>query len=888
MTHNNFPQIDGLAQFSSLSSLCIIAQDVSEIKGLYDLPIEELWICESKVSQIKGLERCPRLKRLYLYGNYINKIEGLGNVSQLEVLWLSDNRIPHIENLSHLKKLRELKLANNEIAEIGNSLKENTSLQDLNLAGNKLSCFIDILNLASLPRLTTLTLGSPEFATNPLCHLSNYQTHVIHNLRTLLTLDAVEITDESRKMVAATFFKKKMYYNMRNQTVKRNANFLRELLSEFFHFMDVESLSLQSRLSQLCRRIDLQYEAYCRKNKMELSSGGNIRFELVEREDRAFSLCSTLFRQALSLNEPDHTAVQCNGCINTFNTGEAVQSSNQTKFAVLACSVKGGQQSNFFIEYTLVEMEENKTPIESFVANLVLSPKFVDPNMPLHVQQQLVPFKRQNMQQDYRPQHMLTTSMSENLQLGASVDEPSLNIMTWWSLTSLTEASHLLFQPTMESITILELNCANIHDLSWLPTHLKGNSIEDVSPLAKFPSLQEIYLDNNLIESLDVLAELPHLKKIDAAHNRISNIRNLGNFKTLMELYLSGNPIFCGKDYRFFVIFHLGKLKILDGAAITNADQLLSQELFLGRLTIELLGEQLGTHSHNGFSGISDLDIANCKIRHLDCFSDGLFPNLRKLNVDNNLLTSLDALLCLKNLESLSANNNRIEQVFSGSARETSDVIKSRVFAKLYEVYMGGNQICKFSDLCLTAFPSLRILHIPGNRLPKIEGIGHMEALTQIVADRNQIKCLEPNVFFGCPRLKDLHLRENRVKHLGQFFGIISLRTLHLNSNRISDMGELQKFDLPNLLEISMSGNPVTRRSAYRRLLILHIPSLLIIDTKEIDVDEREKSQTYESDLQKIADQGEDQSVKSTGNLSLNSKTPLRVSPVVFDAFSLP
>ena len=82
--------------------------------------------------------------------------------------------------------------------------------------------------------LKSLCLSDTNFADNPICSLCNYQTHVVYHLPDLKFLDTLEVTDESRKMIHATVIKKRMYYNMRIKTIKRNTNFLLKFMDEHF------------------------------------------------------------------------------------------------------------------------------------------------------------------------------------------------------------------------------------------------------------------------------------------------------------------------------------------------------------------------------------------------------------------------------------------------------------------------------------------------------------------------------------------------------------------------------------------------------------------------------------------------------------------------------
>ncbi|KAJ3065950.1 Leucine-rich repeat-containing protein 9 [Podochytrium sp. JEL0797] len=361
MCHFSYPNIVGLSVFTGLKSLCIVAQEIRTIAGLDECPLlEELWICETRVAAISGLENNTCLKRLFLYSNKIKRIQGLDTLKNLEVLWLSDNEITRIEKLRSLKHLKELHLGNNKISCIGESLNENMSLETLNISGNKLSSFREILFLAILPKLSCLSLSDPNYADNPICSLSNYQTHVIFHLPNLHVLDTLEVTEESRRIISATVLKKRMYYNMRIRTIKRNTNFLVKLLQvktdqdekliqdvlcdllragkRVQRCMDDLELPLQqadssslrqatsvsekldesqTRVQQLVAvkmkildnfhqhkrdivtQIVQQSDMAIRKLLLELETGGNVRFEDDQSNDPWFEICESLVKSMI-------------------------------------------------------------------------------------------------------------------------------------------------------------------------------------------------------------------------------------------------------------------------------------------------------------------------------------------------------------------------------------------------------------------------------------------------------------------------------------------------------------------------------------------------------------------------------------------------------------
>ena len=95
MSHFNLTQISmKFSVFTNLKSLTILAQDISFLpeNSLLDCTLlEKLWICETRISEIRGIP--DNLKELYLYSNQIQEISGLESCKDLRKLWLNDNSI---------------------------------------------------------------------------------------------------------------------------------------------------------------------------------------------------------------------------------------------------------------------------------------------------------------------------------------------------------------------------------------------------------------------------------------------------------------------------------------------------------------------------------------------------------------------------------------------------------------------------------------------------------------------------------------------------------------------------------------------------------------------------------------------------------------------------
>lgn len=76
----------------------------------------------------------------------------------------------------------------------------------------------------------------------------------------------------------------------------------------------------------------------------------------------------------------------------------------------------------------------------------------------------------------------------------------------------------------------------------------------------------ELYIGNNKIK--------------DSKH-----IKSLAGLTKLIILDLSGNPISKDNSYRYYTVFLLKKLKVLDGISIESPEHQQAREHFTGRLT---------------------------------------------------------------------------------------------------------------------------------------------------------------------------------------------------------------------------------------------------------------------------------------------------------------
>lgn len=98
-------------------------------------------------------------------------------------------------------------------------------------------------------------------------------------------------------------------------------------------------------------------------------------------------------------------------------------------------------------------------------------------------------------------------------------------------------------------------------------------------------------------------------------NNKISDskhIKSLTGLSKLIILDLSGNPISKENSYRFYTLYLIKKLKVLDGISIETPEQQQAREHFTGRLTEEILKENLRGRPCDE---VMELELKGCKLK---------------------------------------------------------------------------------------------------------------------------------------------------------------------------------------------------------------------------------------------------------------------------------
>ena len=438
----------------------------------------------------------------------------------------------------------------------------------------------------------------------------------------------------------------------------------------------------------------------------------------------------------------------------------------------------------------------------------------------------------------------------------------------------------LLEELSLEDNRIIKLeNLAPLVLLSKLD--LGKNKIARVEGIETLGLLTQLSLEDNEITSLTGLGKLTSLMELYIGNNRISQVKEVQQLKALPKLIildLSGNPLCETPDYRAYTVFQLRKLKVLDGVGIEMGEQNLAKEKYAGKLTAEALLDRLG---HSFWEHVHELDLSRSKIRELDALHADGFCNLRELNLDGNLLMEVHSMPRLPALTILRLNHNLIQSAAGDAAGPSGG--KERGLASLgaLEVLqLGYNQITDVPSLRLHFLHNLKVLHLQGNELQRVDGLQSLQQLRELVLDRNKIRALDPTSLCALANLRELRIEENGLRCLDHLGPLSQLQMLALGSNRVSDLGELEKMaHLGALLHVVLANNPVARKQLYRPTIVRRLPGLKLVDGREVSAEERERADLIFSAEARPSGVLPDQRLLST-------KVPLKLTSMNFEMMS--
>jgi hypothetical protein len=209
-------------------------------------------------------------------------------------LGICENKIKKIEKLPNT--IESLSIALNFIENLSENLLEYEELKELNISGNLLSSFKDIIIISKIKKLEELNLNDPNFGENPICLMNNYRLFVLHLIPKLKILDEAFITKEEYEEYEYIYQKKSTFYKNKIKQMNRISKLSFKLLKIFsWSFKMMKSLQILFFRKRIKMLQYIQYERISqnlisgknlnnnKNSNMDLNSNSNEK--LIEKAD---------------------------------------------------------------------------------------------------------------------------------------------------------------------------------------------------------------------------------------------------------------------------------------------------------------------------------------------------------------------------------------------------------------------------------------------------------------------------------------------------------------------------------------------------------------------------------------------------------------------------
>jgi hypothetical protein len=161
-------------------------------------------------------------------------------------------------------------------------------------------------------------------------------------------------------------------------------------------------------------------------------------------------------------------------------------------------------------------------------------------------------------------------------------------------------------------------------------------------------------------------------------------------------------------------------------------------------------------------------------------------------------------------------------------------------------IWLDSNGLEKIEGL--TALANLRCLYLGKNLISRIEGLENLSLLTTLDLSNNRLTTIEN--LSCCPALEIVNFSRNAfasVEAISHLAECLSIENVDLTNNAITGDVVRDVFQLmPNLVALSLNGNPATQLPSFRKLAITAIPKLAYLD-RPVDELERIGAEAFAS-----------------------------------------
>ncbi len=671
LNNTNVSDLTPLAGLTNLHSLNFAYTSVSNLKPLANLPIRDIFMVDTPVNDLTGIETLTQLESILAWGTSISDLTPLAGLTKLRTVNFAFANVTDLKPLANLTKLTELRLTENRISDI--SVLENlTQLKWLALEGNVISDASALENLtqlkwlgiqknlisdfspleALLEKTIIISHGNPGFSGGPKIE-GPWLWVTVHG----------ELDDEGRAHLSTRDLLAAASNNqVTEQEIATNGVIEGEKVGDSTWTVGELNAGDEDNINTMLRARGLnpsQYPDY-------VVYGSTTLYSPLEQNTKMF------------VGSDTSTKVWLNGTLIRKNNGHYHTEGYQTFFPITLKADKN---------VLLVAIDNSSGDDWSGYFGFEEGTEYmVSPSLNVHI-----------------PDANLRSAIEETLGRAASDVITGEDIAT---LTTLRASNR-----DIRDLTGIEA-AVNLENL-WI----SGNPITDLSPLAALKNLSGLAAWDMAIEDFSPLAELTNLKWLELFNTPISDISPLAPLTNLerLSLYGTGTEILAP----LAGLTSLKRLQIADNETLSNISPLAN--------LINL--EWLDLHRCDSLSDISSL-AGLTKLEYLNLnhsrivFDYSLSPlsgltGLRRLRLAENRISDVSSLAGVINLERLDLPRNEIVDISPLSS-----------LTGLRELYLHANRISDVSSLA--GLINLEWLDLRVNQLADISALDRLAARTYI------------------------------------------------------------------------------------------------------------------------------------------------------------
>ena len=754
------------------------------------------------LARCENLDGCGNLRSLVLAFNNISKLENLESLTKLEHLDVSHNALRRIENLAGLSRLNTILLSDNKLFR----------LEDLNAMR------------AAAGSLRTLDLRANAMREN-----RAYAGLVLRRMTALQVLDGVKVTERDRRRAAAStttltaaMIKARATFDDEDVGFLASSRRLETSLNEKTEEDDPDAWWARVQ-SLTVRRRDLRRLA-------DLERLVNVRsIDLVQNEIARMEGLDALANLE-KLNMEENRVAQIENTEALVNLRELNLARNRL------CRVEN--LAPHLVRLTRLSLEGNRLTSLRGVAGL---PELCE----LYVGENAVAETREVFHLKQLPK-LVILDLAGNPVCSVNEYRPyvlftlrRVKVLDAVGVDAAEHAEARLRFAGRVTRDFLEVKFGRRHFRGAASLDLRASRLRDVGDAflsAEFDALEALDLDGNALASVDGLCALPRLATLRVGGNKLE-ASPLWTVEALRAAVAAAARREERRDVLVDVSAKRAPLRDVDADSRRSVAA-------LSALSLDDDDDEDDAEETNAEEDLEGLGVERVGERPFVPSAPTRAAARAKPESEapvTKRTVPLGGANAFRTAEEVASEKEKEKKPDDAETAE-SLLIRKPPFPALRVLDVSANAVANAATLRLEVLrTTLTTLDLSENDLTRLDGLETLAALETLSLDRNRVKHLEPDAFAGLGNLRVLRMEENGLRSLAHFDALVSLRALHLGGNRVGEVSELEKLaPLAELGELTLAGNPVTRKQVYRPMALRHCEKAHTLDGRAVTALERE------------------------------------------------